>query len=77
MTVLEELKFRISCVRAEHCRGIGWAEVHSLDLFTEVRVKDRLFTVQPLEDGDDRTEYDALLAARDEARELVASCRRG
>lgn len=77
MTVLDELRFRISCVRAKHCAGTGWAEVHSLDLFAEIEAKNRLLAVQPLEKGDDRTEFDELRGVIKEARELVAGCRGG
>lgn len=69
MTVVEELRYRIDCVR----RGTpdGWGEVHSLDIFVGVRVADRLFCVQPLFEDEDPAEYNELCKLRDEAKALI------
>lgn len=74
MTVLENLRRRIDCVRRE--TPDGWGEVLSLRRYLECAVADRLYMVKPYYDDDDPTEYDELVRSRAEALEVIASkCR--
>jgi len=69
MTVAEELRHRIDCVRKGTPDGYG--EVHSLDLFAAINVTNRLFGTMPLSQDDPRAEYNELFDLREEARKLI------